>query len=138
MATFPSAKREDKKRGSEKLLKAWKTRVITEESIREIANELDKTPAVVEEVGFVGGENPTGMRLALRYDGDDVPFCGTGIQLWLQWLRHHGGSGVVITPPRIIVNGTPWPEYVQLILDFGQVETPAVSAPNEVGGALRE
>jgi hypothetical protein len=139
MATLPqSVKREDKKRGSEKLLRAWKSRVLTEESIREIATELDKTPARIEEVGIVGGENPTGMFLALSYVGDDAPFCGTGIQFWLQWLRKHGSPGTVINPPRIIINGTPWPEFVRLELEFGQVETTTVSAPNAVGGATRE
>jgi hypothetical protein len=121
------------KRGSEKLLKAWKTRALTEESIKEIAAALDKSPARVEGVSIAGGENPTGVQLSLAYEGDDGPWCGNDIQFWLQWLLKHGGGGV-IKPPRIIINGTPWPEIIRVQLDFGQGVNPA-NAGN-VSGAL--
>lgn len=129
MATLPQTSKEKSidqpKRGSEKLMKAWKTRTLTEESVREIASALDKSPAKVESFSIVGGENATGVRLSLRYDGDDGPWCGNDIQFWLQWLLKHGGHVPVIKPPRIIINGIPWPDVVRMELDFGQVETNA-------------
>jgi len=117
-------------RGSEKLMKAWKARTLTDESVREIADALDKSPAKLENFNIVGGENATGIEVSLRYDGDDGPWCGNDIQFWLQWLLKHGSHGVVVTPPHIIINGTPWPEVITVKLNFGQ------TGPTETGGAL--
>ncbi len=125
----------DPKRGSEKLLRAWKSRALTEESIKEIAGALEKSRGQVEGVNFVGGENATGLQLSLAYTGDDGPWCGNDIQFWLQWLLKHGGSGV-IHPPRIIINGTPWPEIIRLELNFGQAPTQTPANVNEQVGAL--
>jgi hypothetical protein len=108
----------DEKRGSEKLMAAWKARALTEESVREVADVLGKSPAKVEGVSVSGGANATGIQLNLRYDGDDVPLCGNDILFWLTWLRKHGG---VVRPPKIIINGTPWPDLVRVQLDFGHV-----------------
>jgi hypothetical protein len=106
------------KRGSEKLMAAWKSRALTEESVREIASALEKSPATVEAANVVGGANATGVSVALRYDGDDGPWCGNDILFWLKWHLTHGG---VVKPPRIIINGIPYPDVVRLELDFGHV-----------------
>ena len=65
------------KRGSEKLLDAWKSRALTEDAVHEIANALEQSPARVERA------DATGVRLSLRYDGDDLPSCGNDILFWL-------------------------------------------------------
>jgi hypothetical protein len=130
-----------RKRGSEKLMKAWKSRVLTEDAFREITEALEKSPATLEAFNIVGGENPTGVQLSLRYDGEDGPWCGNDILFWLKWHLQHGSLGGVIKPPRIIINGTPWPEAVTMALDFGRVSQAAVdigvSAEN-IGGSIRE
>ncbi|HTI73327.1 MAG TPA: hypothetical protein VMF06_25365 [Candidatus Limnocylindria bacterium] len=107
------------KRGSEKLLAAWKARALTEESVKEIAEALDKSPAKVEGANVVGGTSATGVQVSLRYDGDDTPLCGNDILFWLKWHRIHGGAP---RPPRIIINGIPFPEIIRLDLDFGHVD----------------
>lgn len=104
------------KRGSEKLIAAWKARAITEESVREIAEALDKSPAKVEGASVLGGGHSTGVRLSLSYEGDDVPRCGNDILFWFKWHLKYGGE---LRPPKIIINGTPWPDLVQLDLTFG-------------------
>lgn len=71
------------KRGSEKLLDAWKSRALTEDAVHEIANALEQSPARVERADVVGGADATGVRLSLRYDGDDLPSCGNDILFWL-------------------------------------------------------
>ena len=108
-------------RGSEKLMAAWKTRALTEELVREIATQFEKSPAKVETADVVGGATPTGVRVRLRYDGDDGPWCGNDILFWLRWHLEHGTGGVV-KPPKIIINGMPFPDLVRMELDFGQVE----------------
>ena len=87
--------------------------------MKEIGAALDKSPAKIEGAAFVGGENPTGFRLSLAYDGDDGPWCGNDILFWLKWHQNHGGTP---RPPRIIINGIPFPDLVRLELDFGHVE----------------
>jgi len=122
-------------------MKAWKSRVLTEDAFREITEALEKSPATLEAFNIVGGENPTGVQLSLRYDGEDGPWCGNDILFWLKWHLQHGSLGGVIKPPRIIINGTPWPEAVTMALDFGRVSQAAVdigvSAEN-IGGSIRE
>ena len=108
----------DKKRGSEKIMAAWQSRALTEESVREIAGAFEKSPARIEGANVVGGEHATGMRLSLAYDGDDGPWCGNDILFWLKWHLGHGG---VVRPPRIIINGIPFPDLVRMELDFGHV-----------------
>jgi hypothetical protein len=106
-------------RGSEKLMAAWKARTLTEESVREIADALDKSPAKVESASLVGGQDATGVKLSLSYEGDDVPWCGNDILFWLKWHMKFGG---VVRPPKIIINGIPFPDLLKISLDFGQVE----------------
>jgi hypothetical protein len=106
------------KRGSEKLLGAWKARLLTEESVKEIASALDQSAAKLTGATVIGGNNATGVRVALRYDGDDVPQCGNDILFWLKWHRVHGG---VVRPPRILIDGTPFPDLLRVELDFGHV-----------------
>jgi hypothetical protein len=105
-------------RGSEKVIAAWQARVLTEESVAEIAKQFEESPATVESANIVGGAQPTGMRVTLSYDGDDGPWCGNDILFWLKWHLNHGG---VVTPPRIIINGIPFPDLVRMELDFGHV-----------------
>ena len=106
------------KRGSEKVMAAWKARVLTEASIKEIAASFEKSPATIEGATFFGGEHSTGLSLSLSYDGDDGPWCGNDILFWLKWHLGHGGNP---RPPRIIINGTPFPDLVRMELDFGHV-----------------
>lgn len=103
-------------RGSEKLLDAWRTRTLSESSIHEIAKALDASPATVERAHVTGGAEPTGVQVSLRYEGDDVPFCGNDLQFWLQWLRKHGGKP---RPPRVIIDGIPFPDLAVVDLEFG-------------------
>lgn len=141
MATLPQSAKQTAAqpvRGSDKLMKAWKSRILSDESVNEIAGALEKSPAKVEAVSVFGGANPTGVRLDLRYDGDDGPWCGNDISFWLQWLLKHGGHGGVIRAPKIIINGIPWPDVIRVQLDFGQVENVGNTANQfgETGGAV--
>ena len=122
------------KRGSEKVMAAWKARILTEASVKEIAAAFDKSPATIEGATFVGGENATGLRLSLSYEGDDGPWCGNDILFWLKWHLGHGGTP---RPPRIIINGIPFPDLVKMELDFGHVEEhlPSIAdLPGELAG----
>lgn len=106
------------RRGSEKLLEAWKGRALTEESFREIADALAESPAKVDRAMIVGGNNATGAHVNLSYTGEDIPICGNDIAFWLKWHLRHGGSP---RPPRIIIDGIPFPDLVRMELDFGNV-----------------
>jgi hypothetical protein len=117
-------------RGSEKIMAAWKARALSEASVDEIAQALAKSPATVETADVVGGAAATGVRVALRYDGDDGPWCGNDILFWLKWHQTHGG---VVKPPRIIINGTPYPDLVRMELDFGHVAD-VQELPGEIAG----
>jgi hypothetical protein len=119
-------------RGSAKLLDAWRTRTLSDESIEEIAKAIDKSPATLERAHVSGGAEPTGVQVSLRYEGDEVPFCGNDLQFWLQWLRTHGGKP---RPPRIIIDGIPFPDLVHVDLEFG---SPVVDAPRGVDAHLAE
>jgi hypothetical protein len=116
MSTIENAHVTARTRGSAKLLDAWRTRTLSEESLKEIAGALDASPATVERAHVTGGEQPTGVQLSLRYEGDDVPWCGNDLQFWLQWLRKHGGKP---RPPRVIIDGTPFPDLIHVDLEFG-------------------
>ena len=107
------------RRGSEKLLGAWNARALTEDSVREIAEQFDKSAGVVERAMVTGGSEPTGLRMQVAYSGDDVPICGNDILFWLKWHRINGG---VVRPPRIIIDGMPWPELLRMVIDFGHVD----------------
>ena len=115
------------KRGSEKLMAAWKARTLSESSVKEIADALEKSPAKIESANVVGGENATGIQLSLSYDGDDGPWCGNDILFWLKWHLKYGGT---LRPPKILINGLPWPEQVQVSLEFGHI----AEGPAEIGG----
>lgn len=109
------------KRGSEKVLAAWKARALSEESVKEIVSAFEKSSAVVERANVSGGSSATGLRVSLSYSGDDVPQCGNDMAFWLAWLKRHGGAP---RPPRIIINGIPFPEVIKMELDFGHVDGP--------------
>jgi hypothetical protein len=115
-----------KSRGSEKLLAAWKNRVVTDEAFKEITGELEKSPATIEEVSVVGGANPTGLQMTLTYSGDDVPKCGNDISFWLRWHRIYGGR---MRPPKILINGIPFPDIIRLQLEFGDFTGPVREGP---------
>ncbi len=106
-------------RGSERVLAAWKTRALTDEGVKAIADGLSKSRGKIEAVEVGGGSAPTGMRVAISYSGDDVSWCGNDMTFWLNWLRKYGG--VVAERPKIIINGKPWPDLVRVEFDFGRV-----------------
>lgn len=122
------------KRGSEKLIAAWKARALTEDSVREIADALDKSPAKIEGASVIGGGHSTGVRLSLRYDGDDGPWCGNDILFWFKWHLKYGGE---LRPPKIIINGTPWPDLVRLDLTFGHGSENVQNVPGLSGSVAR-
>lgn len=103
-------------RGSSRILDAWKARALTDESVKEIAAGLAETKGTVETVEVAGGSSASGMRVGLSYAGDDVWWCGNDIVFWLKWLAKHGGKP---KPPRIIINGKPWPDELFMEIDFG-------------------
>ena len=111
-----------KRRGSDKLLEAWKRRALTDESVGEISEALSKSPATMQGASVFGGANASGLRVALRYEGDDVAWCGNDIVFWLRWHLKYGG---IVRPPKFIINGTPYPDLVHLQLDFGRGDGPA-------------
>jgi hypothetical protein len=98
-----------KKRGSEKLIEAWNKRLITEESMREITEAFDDSKTNVESANV-------GVQLVLSYSGDDTPRCGNDIAFWLRWHMKYGG---VVVPPKIIINGIPFPDLVKMEIAFG-------------------
>ena len=104
-------------RGSEKIMAAWSARELSEDGVAEIARQFDESPARV-----VGAQaRSTGVRVSLAYEGDDVPICGNDITFWLRWHVKYGG---VVKPPKVIINGTPYPDLIRLDLDFGDVPAP--------------
>jgi hypothetical protein len=103
-------------RGSERLMAALNSR-LTEESIGDIARILDSSPGVVEDIEVHGDAEPTGVSLTVSYSGDDGVWCGNDIRFWWEWMRKHGG---VPKPPRIIINGTPWPDFLKLKVTYGR------------------
>lgn len=109
------------KRGSEKLLAAWKTRTLTEDSVREIGDSFDKSPAKIHAAKVLGGSNATSVQLSLSYTGDDIAYCGNDIMFWLKWHLKHGGRP---REPRIIINGTPVIDFLRVHLSFGNADEP--------------
>lgn len=109
---------DEKCRGSAKLMDAWKHRALTEESVQEIAESLSKSPARVTAASVHGGADATGLSLTLNYDGDDIPRCGNDLAFWLGWHRRFGG---VVLPPRVIIKGTPRPDFLEIQLGYGHV-----------------
>jgi len=104
---------------------AWRARELTEDAVGEIAKQFDESPAKV----VAAHARSSGVRLSLAYDGDDVPICGNDITFWLRWHLQHGG---VVKPPKIIINGIPFPDIIRLELDFGDVPAP-VEIPQQLG-----
>lgn len=126
-----------KQRGSEKLMSAWRHRVLSEDAVQEIAKSLDESAAHVLGVSVVGGQHATGVQLTLAYEGDDIPRCGNDLTFWLKWHLKHGGE---VKPPRIIIDGIPWPEIVKMVIDYGDTSPTQPSLPGglqkELGGSL--
>jgi hypothetical protein len=121
----------EQQRGSERILGAWKARALTEEAVQEIAKAFEASPAKVTGASVDGGAAPTRLSVSLTYEGDDVPRCGNDILFWLKWHRTFGGE---VKPPRIIINGTPFPDLVRLELDFGHSTNPSGGLGEIVGG----
>lgn len=119
-------------RGSQKLLAAWKARTLSEDAIQEIAKQLESSPANVEKAQIVGGAHPSGVTLGLSYGADDSDGCGNDLNFWLHWHKKHGG---VIQPPRILIDGIPFPDVIRVELDFGQVAPKNAPVP-EVAAKL--
>jgi hypothetical protein len=103
-------------RGSSRILDAWMARGLSDESVKEIASGLSESKGTIEAVEVSGGEAATGMRVGLSYAGDDVWWCGNDIIFWLKWLAKNGGKP---KPPRIIINGKPYPDELFMEIDFG-------------------
>jgi hypothetical protein len=120
-----------KPRGSEKLLAAWSNRAISEVAVKEIINEF-KT-ANIEGAEVFGGANPTGLSVELLYADDDIDRCGNDLSFWLRWQRKYGNG--FTKPPKIIINGTPWPDLIRIKLDFGKVTT-TLPGLEQLGGVL--
>jgi hypothetical protein len=106
-------------RGSTRLREAWAQKgfQLNDESVGEIVEQLDDSPATVDDVVFHGGAEPTGVSVGLTYADDDVPICGNDLTFWLKWHIHHGVT--IDQVPHIIINGRPHPEFVKLNLGFG-------------------
>lgn len=107
-------------RGSTRLLEAWETRsrhVVTDTDIKEIAAHLDESPAKVGHVVISGGDQPSGLGLALHYDGDDGPQCGNDLQWLIALLRKLGG--IDWQPPVVIKNGQPAFERLTVLASLG-------------------
>jgi hypothetical protein len=101
---------------------SWNTRLLTDESLSEIADALHASPAMVLSGHVVGGDHPTGVMLSLAYEGNDVTACGKDILFWMRWHAAHGNGGA-LRAPRIIINAaSELPELVRLELDFGTVD----------------
>ncbi len=132
---------QDKTRGSDKLMQAWKARALSDAAVKDIADALDQSGAIVEgALVSGGGAAATGLRVQLRYEGEDTPRCGNDILFWLQWHRRFGGQP---RPPKVIIRGTPFPDLVRMELEFGRFEPladqPGLAAADLVrdGGAIR-
>ena len=109
-------------RGSEKLRIAWENRALTEDAVAEIGEALDASPADVASVRVFGGREAVGVEVSKRYGFDDGDICGNDISFWLKWLGRHGGGGYV--PPKVIINGIPYPIEVLVTYTFGRPEAP--------------
>ena len=70
---------------------AWTARTLTEESVGR-SPAPRKSPGTVEGAEVVGGGSPTGVRVSLRDEGEDGPWCGNDILFWLKWHWKHGGD----------------------------------------------
>jgi hypothetical protein len=123
-----------KLRGSERIAAAWKSRALSEDSVKEIVAGLGETRGEVGAVEISGGASASGMRVGISYSGDLVSWCGNDITFWLEWLRKHGGRP---KKPRIIINGKPWPDLIEMELEFGHFEAHDVQQLAELG-ALAE
>jgi hypothetical protein len=118
-------------RGSEKLLDAWRRRSLTEESVKDIAANLDESKGVVEDVQFVGGSSPTGVNLSVAYSGEGLPWCGNDLQYILKWHRKFGGNP---RPPIILIDGTPAdPDVIRMQMSFGDVRAEALEQLANLG-----
>lgn len=111
-------------RGSERLMAAFRSR-LTEDSVGMIAGMLDQSSGIVDSIDLHGGAEPTGVSITSTYTLDGDFTCGNDLSFWLSWLRKHGGGGWV--PPKIIINGTPWPEFLTMKLVFGRIDEHTVS-----------
>lgn len=106
-------------RGSEKLLTAWKERqALTDESVSQIAELLDSSPAEVESVEFHGGAEPTGVSLGLAFSGDDVELCPRFFKDLFEWLKTQPGRGPIVGD--VIINGTPRIDLARVNLSIGE------------------
>ena len=110
-------------RGSEKLKFAWENRALTEQAVAEIGEALDASAGSVEQVRVPGGREAVGIEVSKRYAADDGDVCGNDIAFWLKWLGRHGGGGGY-RPPKVIINGIPWPIEVLVTYTFGRAEAP--------------
>lgn len=119
---------ESRERGSQKLLEAWKSRdqrLITEDHIQQLAEVLEQSPAVVDDVTVVGGDEADGVGFALSYYGDDIPFCGNDMSKILELLRRLGTPS---QPPVVIINGKPGLDRLVVLATLGVLPAQAWDA----------
>ena len=119
-----------KLRGSARIEKAWKSRALTEESVKEIIEGLGQTKGQIETVDVSGGNSASGMRVGIRYDAELVSWCGNDMTFWLEWLRKYGGRP---RKPIIIINGKPVPDELFMQVDFGNFELDRVEQLQDIG-----
>jgi hypothetical protein len=106
-------------RGSSRLFEAWderRTRVITDDHVKALADALESSPAVVDDVQVVGGDQATGLGFSLTYAGDDIPFCGNDLSRILELLRRLGTPS---QEPIVIINGRPALDRLTVLATLG-------------------
>jgi hypothetical protein len=115
-------------RGSSKLFESWEgraRRLITDDEVKALADVLDGSPAVVDDVQVVGGEQATGLGFSLTYSGDDIPICGNDLSRILELLRRLGTPS---QPPIVIVNGRPAFDRLTILATLGVLPAEAWDA----------
>ncbi len=103
-------------RGSEKLYQAYRTRTITDESVKEISRIIDEGPGTVEDAAFYGGREATGMSMTVAFDEGEG--CGNDLLRILGWLHHTDPpkvNGVIIFPYGILA----W-DHTRVVITAGQ------------------
>ena len=78
---------------------------------------VGESPATIEGATFYGGEHSTGLSLSLSYEGTTARGAGTTSSSGSSEPRPRWEP----RPPRIIINGTSFPDLVRMELDFGHV-----------------
>jgi hypothetical protein len=106
-------------RGSSRLFEAWDERrahLITDDHVKTLADVLESSPALVDDVQVAGGDQATGLGFSLTYTGDDIPVCGNDLSRILELLRKLGTPS---QEPIVIVNGRPAFDRLTVLATLG-------------------